>query len=116
MEMNSFGAIPPASDVAALITPATETCGPTGAAGLTVRVTLTVRDVTPGLETVTTPLNEPAVRLVGFTENDSADGADPEAGETVNQVAVDEAVQGSAPPPAFVTETPCATGIVPPTV
>jgi hypothetical protein len=116
MEMYSFGAIPPASDVAALMTPATVICGPTAAAGLTVRATLTVCDVTPGLETVTTPLNGPAVRLVGFTETDSVEGADPEAGETVSQVALDETVQGSAPPLAFVTETPCATGTAPPAV
>jgi hypothetical protein len=116
IEINSFGAIPPAKNVAALKTPAGEICGPVGAAGLTVNVTVIFCDAIPGLETVTTPADEPTERLVGFTETASVEGAAPDVGETVSHVVFDDAVQESVPLAAFVTDTLCAPGTAPPIV
>jgi hypothetical protein len=116
IEMNSFGAIPPVRNVAALKAPPTEIWGPTGTAEVTVRVTLIACDVTPGPERVTAPINDPALRLVGFTEIESVEGAEPELGATVSQVALDVALQFSKPPPMFTIEALCTFGTVPPTV
>jgi hypothetical protein len=116
METISFGAIPPVKNVAALNIPLAEICGPVGAAVLTVSVTVIVGEAIPGLETVTTPDDEPTERPVGFTETESVVGTDPDVGEARSHVAFDEAVQESAPLAAFVTEMLCAAGIVPPIV
>src|ERR1035441_6563891 len=108
MEMNSFGAIPPVSNEAALNTLPAKICGPVRVVELTVNVTMIFCDAMLELETVTTPAAEPTGRFVGFTETESVDGVDPDIGETTSHVALDDAVQESAPLAAFVTETLCA--------
>jgi hypothetical protein len=63
-----------------------------------------------------TPANEPTGRFVGFTETESVDGADPDIGDTISHVLLDDAVQESSPLAAFLTEMLCAAGTAPPKV
>src|ERR1700691_1905722 len=58
----------------------------------------------------------PAAKVARLTETVSEAGAVPEAGERLSHDAPDEAAQERIPPPAFVIETACAAGAVPPTV
>ena len=49
-----------------------------------------------------------------FTDTDSARRRAADAGDTLSQVWLSDAVQFSVPPPVFVTFTVCAAGFAPP--